>query len=57
MAGFPEGVWSGQAQLVAFGGKAGDYLEFELSDLTPGRYRIGLYVTKAARLRMCAVHG
>lgn len=48
MAGFPEGVWSGQAQLVAFGGKAGDYLEFELSDLAPGRYRIGLYVTKAA---------
>lgn len=48
MAGFPEGMWSGQTQLVAFGGRAGDYLEFELSDLVPGRYRLGIYATKAA---------
>lgn len=47
MAGFPEGMWSGQSQLVAFGGGAGDFLEFELTDLVPGRYRLGIYATKA----------
>ena len=48
MAGFPEGMWSGQAQLVAFGGKPGDSIEFELTGLAPGRYTLGIYATKAA---------
>lgn len=47
MAGFPDGMWSGQTQLVGFGGQAGDYVAFELSDLKPGRYRVGCYLTRA----------
>lgn len=48
MAGFPEGVWSGQMQLSGFGGDVGDYMEFELNNLTPGLYRLCIYATMAA---------
>lgn len=33
MAGFPDGLWSGQKQLVVFGGDTGDFVEFVLNDI------------------------
>ena len=48
MDGFPEGMWSGQMQLVGFAGGAGDFMEFEVADLPPAVYRMHVYATKAA---------
>lgn len=47
MAGFPEGLWSGQMQMTGFGGGQGDFVEFEIGGLAPGRYTLCIYATKA----------
>ena len=57
MAGFPDGLWSGQKQLVVFGGDTGDFVEFVLNDIPDGRYTVNLYLTRAAdygRMRLTA---
>lgn len=47
MAGFPDGLWSGQTQLVVYGGDAGDSVTFRLKDIPDGRYALKLFLTRA----------
>ncbi len=47
MAGFPEGRWSGQKQLVGHSGNVGDYVEFILENLPHNKYEISIHATKA----------
>lgn len=48
MAGFPEGEWSKQKQLVGFAGNIGDYAEFTIGGLSHSNYAVAIYATKAA---------
>lgn len=45
--GFPDGKWSGAAQLLCIGENSGDYVEFELDNLSDNKYQLIVYATSA----------
>ncbi len=47
MLGFSDGKWSGGKQVTVFGGKVGDYIEYDLPTKAEGFYTLFLYTTKS----------
>jgi hypothetical protein len=54
--GFPDGRWSGDAQMFAANTRRGDWIELALPDGTPGPRRIELFLTRAADYGVVRIH-